>query len=799
MSRSRIGESFSSQGDSSPAWKGQNNPVQTRPKESFADQQRCSLLKKSSRQFHKEFKFLHEDSGVYCDAESPSPEFAKYDASLTIASGNRQAKQILQLPSPDNDSGITSDSMDEYEVASSNSSSSRDGCRKYQFKESDLDHLTQEEENQTRLLTDPLPPVRERIAHFQEQVRRSIEALSSPQSAQPPAFASCYGHNSVSKSLSDVRNAARLSCNFSSTLNITNQAAKHLRSASLTSQTPCAAVDTAASVKRGNATACTSAYAGHLQPSYKRFTSYDALVNTSPTVSPLSSLRAAGSANILTDLLESRRQSTTKLKGLMIPDPSTNSSLSIDTKMPTIVSKSSSTDQLLERAEDMNRNNTITPSRLNPASNRSAVSASLLQSFATIKNTIPKYTPAFKRRGLELSASGNSINSSPIMSPSPSMALLNPVPFSLSRSQPLACVQPDSQSPLIKSISRLAEGLGEADERREAGSRVAADESDEESAAGSAGDKGHAGGGGEEKAVRSSAESCRHFRALAQKWEQRVNEERRTSPAASSSSANKFSAPAKSLENLIRPMTLTESDSSGSQFASVVPNGKSGKDDWSKCEENVIKFEHFESWADERLSKNASPAKYTHSPSHSAEETFSKIAPTRNSGNTQSAEKASHDPLNKCPDGSRTEETDCPRAKSVPRSSRDLRGHCRFSSADSTASDSGTSTPGPQHEHSSAVGSRASSFSNLRDSQFGGSVTSLASTTSLISPQELQQLIEEANHSLKGEPSHNIQVVVLNRDYKTIGSVGIILAGGVDCETREITVSTAARLFLRPR
>lgn len=798
MSRCRTGESFAAQSDSSTAWKGQSSPVQTRSRESFADQQRCGLLKKSTRQFHKGFKFLHEDSGIYCEAESPSPELAKYDSDLTLTSGHRQAKQVIaQLPSPDNDSGITSDSMDEYEVASSNSSSSRDGCRKYLFKESDLDPVTRDEENQTRLLTDPLPPVRERIAHFQEQVRRSIEALSS-QSAQSPALGSFFGHSSVSKSLSDVRNPVRLSCNFSSTLNLANQPARHLRSISLTSQTSAGAdADAAQSVNRANAaTVCSSTYAGHLQPSYKRFTSYDPLVNTSPTVSPLSSLRTAGSANILTDLLESRRQSTTKLKGLMIPDPSTNSSLSIDTKMPTIVSKSSSTDQLLERAEDMNRNGAIAASRQTPSSNRSAVSASLLQSFATIKNTIPKYTPAFKRRGLELSASAstNSINSSPIMSPSPSLALLHPVPFALSRCQPES-----THSPLLKSLSHMDMARprpgDEVDETRDQKRVSSADMSEDEESGDSQRDWGKGqrvgGGGGEEKvtAVRSSAEPCQHFRALAQKWEQRVSDERRTSPAASSS-ANKFSAPCKSLQNLIRPVTLTESDSSSSQFSSVVPNGKSGKDGWSKCEENVIKFENFASWSDESLTKNGTPAKYTSSPIHSAEETFTKIALTRNSEST--ADK-SHDPLIKCQDGL---ETDSLRAKSFPRTTRasDLRGHSRFSSVDSTASDSGTSTPGPQPDHTSVADSRASSFSNLRDSQYG-SVTSLASTTSLISPQELQQLIEEANHSLKGEPSHNIQVVVLNRDYKTIGSVGIILAGGVDCETREITVSIRQTLL----
>lgn len=115
-----------------------------------------------------------------------------------------------------------------------------------------------------------------------------------------------------------------------------------------------------------------------------------------------------------------------------------------------------------------------------------------------------------------------------------------------------------------------------------------------------------------------------------------------------------------------------------------------------------------------------------------------------------------------------------------------LTHHQRMSSIDSLASDSGASSSGVAVR---SLGMRTSSASNLRDSQYG-SVSSLASSTSLISPQELQQLIEEANQSLEANDinSHNIQVVVLHREYKTSGSIGITLAGGSDCETKEITV-----------
>ncbi|XP_037078638.1 uncharacterized protein LOC119099678 [Pollicipes pollicipes] len=71
-----------------------------------------------------------------------------------------------------------------------------------------------------------------------------------------------------------------------------------------------------------------------------------------------------------------------------------------------------------------------------------------------------------------------------------------------------------------------------------------------------------------------------------------------------------------------------------------------------------------------------------------------------------------------------------------------------------------------------------------------GSITSLASSTSLISPHELQQLIEEANQSLEeaGTPSHEIIVAVVHREMLG-GSIGITLAGGADYENKEISVN----------
>uniref|UniRef100_A0A8D9DQK3 Pro-interleukin-16 n=1 Tax=Cacopsylla melanoneura TaxID=428564 RepID=A0A8D9DQK3_9HEMI len=100
--------------------------------------------------------------------------------------------------------------------------------------------------------------------------------------------------------------------------------------------------------------------------------------------------------------------------------------------------------------------------------------------------------------------------------------------------------------------------------------------------------------------------------------------------------------------------------------------------------------------------------------------------------------------------------------------------HMRVSSLDSTTSDD--------------------SFTMQRE-QFG-SITSIASSTSLISQQELQQLIDESgNQSLEcGDSVANsssgtseVNVLVLHRDLPG-NSVGITLAGGSDYEAKEITV-----------
>ncbi|XP_020289932.1 uncharacterized protein LOC109857728 isoform X2 [Pseudomyrmex gracilis] len=97
--------------------------------------------------------------------------------------------------------------------------------------------------------------------------------------------------------------------------------------------------------------------------------------------------------------------------------------------------------------------------------------------------------------------------------------------------------------------------------------------------------------------------------------------------------------------------------------------------------------------------------------------------------------------------------------------------HNRFPSLDSSV-DENTST-------------ETDTERNCYGEQFG-SISSLASSTSLISQQELAQLVEEASlEDTRG--AHDVIVALLHKENPT-GSVGITLAGGADCEVKEITV-----------
>lgn len=117
------------------------------------------------------------------------------------------------------------------------------------------------------------------------------------------------------------------------------------------------------------------------------------------------------------------------------------------------------------------------------------------------------------------------------------------------------------------------------------------------------------------------------------------------------------------------------------------------------------------------------------------------------------------------------------------------------------------------HNRMSSMESTTSDDSSMQyavNTEPFGSISSLASSTSLISQQELQQLIDDANQTLEENNNNNnnngggvaapapvsveVMVVILHRDNAT-SSVGITLAGGADYETKEITVGRYREIF----
>ncbi|XP_013781784.2 uncharacterized protein LOC106466087 isoform X2 [Limulus polyphemus] len=117
------------------------------------------------------------------------------------------------------------------------------------------------------------------------------------------------------------------------------------------------------------------------------------------------------------------------------------------------------------------------------------------------------------------------------------------------------------------------------------------------------------------------------------------------------------------------------------------------------------------------------------------------------------------------------------------------------------ASDQNSENPlalGFEYKHSSSVDSSASEsrenspmqYQSKTSSELCGLKPSLSSLTGTISPQERQQLLEEANQILQEEgidSKQDISVVVIQRELQA-GSIGISLAGGADYEVKEITV-----------
>ncbi|XP_065073575.1 uncharacterized protein bbg [Ochlerotatus camptorhynchus] len=131
-------------------------------------------------------------------------------------------------------------------------------------------------------------------------------------------------------------------------------------------------------------------------------------------------------------------------------------------------------------------------------------------------------------------------------------------------------------------------------------------------------------------------------------------------------------------------------------------------------------------------------------------------------------------------------ESPAPVAKSTPATTTVNNNHDRFSSWDSLASSSsGVSSLQTNSMLGNNVANCSGSSQTLQSTPSDyGSFSSLGSSHSLITPQDLQLIIEEADPPLATPEAF---VIVLQRETPE-SSIGITLAGGSDYEAKEITI-----------
>ncbi|XP_064474815.1 uncharacterized protein LOC135388883 [Ornithodoros turicata] len=261
-----------------------------------------------------------------------------------------------------------------------------------------------------------------------------------------------------------------------------------------------------------------------------------------------------------------------------------------------------------------------------------------------------------------------------------------------------------------------------------------------------------------------SVESARSFKALAQKWEQRSLESQTVVPT-----PNKKDIATNGKLPLPLPPRFQDASKKTTPVSNGSINGNATQDIPVKLRQTRAAVPRPASLIEERdvrrLSLDwiepASSVYLRNSPSEKSARVYR--------SNRSAAPVLSVTDIKKAFEGEST--------KAPPRTLASLR-----------AMRSEQQPPLPEHRRFSSIDSNDSGHSSASREQYS-SMTSLASTSSLISPQELQQLIDDANQSLDeaGAAGHDIHVVILHRDSPTSG-LGITLAGGSDYEAKEITV-----------
>ena len=457
-----------------------------------------------------------DDSGVFIDAESPSPELETVSNSINKGGPPNVPSYVKykssQGSSSDADTGVTSmssDSMDELDAGPSPNVRFKKQLTKISNPSSafDMEAALNGSINGT-VVCNNNKSVKERIAMFNQsetnQNNNNDKKINITSTITTTTSINSNNNNnnnnvilsdknlpsktSINSSLGLENSKLITSSSSSSSSNLANENNKnfsiynrnsflHSRSSSLSD------TNLKSSSSSSNAS---SNYTGHLQPSYRRFSSLlssnESLTNhfsslsssnaMSNSSSNISGSKSFSNGSLLSSILETRKQNATKLKGLVIPDCPSDNKPAVSKTLPTIFTNtSSSTSLIITKSEEIGSltkkdnhlwcdNSLSNDNQQNPLENHANPSSLHLSEppwMTGNSNLIPKYSPAFKRRQLELPRSlsilnnisnGSNGSTSSLTSPNSTIASTNvndtQFQFSLSHSKPVVPLLPET-------------------------------------------------------------------------------------------------------------------------------------------------------------------------------------------------------------------------------------------------------------------------------------------------------------------------------------------------------------------